>query len=76
MASVKFGKLSVMVWGCISSKGVGELVFIEKIMHAGQYLHILQTHLIKSARKFEFFEGNKSNFKFYQDKDPKHKELC
>lgn len=72
--TVKFGKLSVMVWGCISSKGVGDLVFIENTMDAQQYLQILQGHLIKSAEQFGFPGDIKPQFKFYQDNDPKHKE--
>ena len=28
----KFGKGSVLVWGCFSSKGLGDLVFIDVIM--------------------------------------------
>lgn len=38
--TVKFGKLSFMVWGCISSTGVGDLAFIEGAMDAKQYLSI------------------------------------
>lgn len=41
--TVKFGKMSIMVWGCISSKGVGDLAFIETTMDAPQYLSILKT---------------------------------
>lgn len=67
--TVKFGKLSVMVWGCISSQGVGNLVFINGNMDQEQYLDILKQNLPQSAHKFGF--GN--NFKFYQDNDPKHK---
>lgn len=71
--TVKFGKMSIMVWGCISSKGVGELAFIETTMDAGKYLSILKCHLVNSARKFGFIKDNKPVFKFYQDNDPKHK---
>lgn len=71
--TVKFGKLSVMVWGCISSRGVGELAFIDTTMDAQHYLSILKSHLINSANKFGFISNNKPHFKFYQDNDPKHK---
>ena len=40
--TVKFGKLSVMVWGCISSKGVGAIRILDKIMAKGVYLDILK----------------------------------
>nr|pir transposase - fruit fly (Drosophila melanogaster) transposon element S [Drosophila melanogaster] len=72
--TIKFGKLSVMIWGCISSHGVGKLAFIESTMNAVQYLDILKTNLKASAEKFGLFSNNKPNFKFYQDNDPKHKE--
>lgn len=72
--TVKFGKLSVMIWGCISSRGVGDLAFIEDTMDSTQYLQILKRHLVSSATKFGFVTNNKPYFKFYQDNDPKHKE--
>jgi len=34
--TVKFGKPSVMIWGFISSQGVGDLAFIENTMNAEQ----------------------------------------
>jgi len=40
---------SLMVWGCISNKGVGELVFIHGILDKNKYLNILKDNLIKSA---------------------------
>lgn len=73
--TVKFGKLSVMIWGCISSRGVGKLAFIEKNMNAVQYREILNTHLKPSAMQFGFYQNNRPIFKFDQDNDPKHKEL-
>ena len=72
--TIKFGKMSLMMWGCISSHGVGKLAFIESTMNAVQYLDILKTNLKASAEKFVLFSNNKPNFKFYQDNDPKHKE--
>lgn len=71
--TVKFGKLSVMIWGCISSKGVGDLAFIDTTMDAEHYLNILKTNLTGSARNFGLMRENKPLFKFYQDNDPKHK---
>ncbi|KAH8292658.1 hypothetical protein KR044_013326, partial [Drosophila immigrans] len=75
LPTVKFGKLSVMVWGCISCKGVGEIAFIENTMNAEQYLSILKTNFRQSADKFGFIVDNKPKFKFQRDNDPKHKEL-
>lgn len=57
------------VWGCISTSGVGELVFIEDILDKNKYLDLLKQNLIKSATKMNIA----NHFKFYQDNDPKHK---
>jgi len=40
-----------MVWGCFSANGVGNLVFIDGIMHEEDYLRIIQNNLQKSAEK-------------------------
>jgi len=78
--TIKFGKLSVMVWGYISSKGVGELKFIEENMTKEIYLDILRIELTKTASDFGFIDDSDLrhlNCKFYQDNDPKHTpHLC
>lgn len=76
--TVKFGKLSVMVWGCISSKGVGEVRIFTDIMTKEYYLDILQNELTRSAASFGFINPQnrqKLQYKLYQDNDPKHKSL-
>lgn len=67
--TVKHGGGGVLVWGCISAFGPGELVFIDTIMDKNVYLNILKNNLHKSATKM----GILNTFKFYQDNDPKHK---
>lgn len=69
LPTVKHGGGSVMVWGCFSANGVGNLHFINGIMNAKQYIDILKSNLQSSANKLRL--GNK--FTFYQDNDPKHK---
>jgi len=59
----------LMIWGCISSKGVDKLIFIDGILDKNKYLSILKDNLIKSANNMNI----RSSFKFYQDNDPKHK---
>lgn len=54
-----------MVWGSISSFGVGELIFIDDIMDKNIYLSILKNNFKKSASNIGIGEG----FKFYQDND-------
>jgi len=41
--TVKHGGGSVLVWGCMSARGVGNLVFIDGIMNAEGYLNIMYT---------------------------------
>ena len=59
---------NLIVWDCISSKGVGELIFIDGILDKNKYLSILKDNLIKSANNMNI----RDNFKFSQDNDPKH----
>ncbi len=46
--SVKHGGGSVMVWGCMSAAGTGELQFIEGNMNANMYCDILKQSMIPS----------------------------
>ncbi|GFT76447.1 transposable element Tc1 transposase [Trichonephila clavipes] len=57
-----------MVWGCMASNGVGNLVFIDGIMDHKLYIDILNNNLKESAKKL----GLDGNFIFQQDNDPKH----
>jgi len=59
---VKFGKLSVMIWECISSRGAGDLAFIGNTMNAEQYLNILKCNLTSSAKKVGFYKNPIKNF--------------
>lgn len=67
--TIKHGGGSLMVWGCMSSKGVGKLVFIEGIMDKIYYKRILSENLAESAEIL----GLSKDFIFQQDNDPKHK---
>ncbi len=59
LPTVKHGGGSVMVWGCISAAGTGELQFIEGTMNANMYCDILKQRLGRRAV-------------FQHDNDPKH----
>ena len=63
---VKHGGESVMVWGCVSSAGTGELQFIEGTMNADIYCDILKESMISSLQKL----GHRAVFQ--HDNDPKH----
>ena len=67
--TVKHGGGSVMVWGCMSSKGVGNLHFIEGKMDHYMYIDILKKNLRASVEKM----GLRNDYLFQQDNDPKHK---
>ncbi|GFV32767.1 transposable element Tc1 transposase [Trichonephila clavipes] len=67
--TVKHGGGSVMVWGCMASNGVGNLVFIDGIMDHKLYIDILNNNLKETAKKFGF----RWKFYFPEDNDPKHR---
>ncbi len=51
VSTVKHGGGSVMVWGCMSAAGTGELQFIEGTMNANIYCDILKQSKIPSLRR-------------------------
>ncbi len=51
LPTVKHGGGSVMVWGCMSAAGTGELQFIEGTMNANMYCDILKQIMIPSLRR-------------------------
>lgn len=57
-----------MIWGCMSSKGIGKIVIIKGIMDKHAYKSILTKNLKSSATKM----GIRNDFVFQQDNDPKH----
>jgi DDE superfamily endonuclease len=54
---------SVMIWGCMTSKGLGSLHFIEGTMNSTKYTEILRESLIPSITQY-FDNGD---FIFQQD---------
>ena len=59
----------VMVWGCVSAAGVGNLAEITQKMDANYYVdNLLANNLVQSATKLEI----QDNFVFQSDNDPKH----
>ncbi len=66
LPTVKHGGGSVMVWGCMSAAGTGELQFIEGTMNANMYCDILKESMIPSLRRL----GRRAVFQ--HDNNPKH----
>lgn len=69
--TVKHGGGNIMLWGCFSASGTGNLVKIEGIMKKEQYEKILKENLKQSALKM----GLGRRFIFQHDNDPKHTSL-
>lgn len=67
--TVKYGSGQVMVRGCFTINGMGNLVIIDGNMDKNKYINILKENLHTSTDLLEL--GN--NFIFYQDNDPKYK---
>lgn len=65
--TVKFGGGKVMVWGCISYNGTGNLVFVDDKLDSGKYINLLANNLYASAEKM-----NLNTFIFQQDGAPCH----
>ncbi len=66
----KHGGGGVMVWGCLTSKGVGYLCKIEGTMDQHLYKSILEDDLMNTL---EFYNFNPEEVIFQHDNDPKHK---
>jgi transposase len=68
--TVKHGGGSIMVWGCMSWAGVGQLYRCEDTMNQHQYVRVLENCMLPSAN---LLFGNGEEFLFQQDNAPCHK---
>ena len=59
-----------MVWGCMTSQGVGNLCRIEEIMDQHLYKTILEEDLM---RTMDYYQMDPQDIIFQHDNDPKHK---
>jgi hypothetical protein len=67
--TVKHGDGSIMLWGCMSWAGVGNLYRIDGIMNSQVYLHILDSQLLDTIGRQDLDEAQMF---FQHDNDPKH----
>jgi hypothetical protein len=67
--SARSGRVSVEVWGWISSRGIGLLHSIDGRLNGAQYLYILRDTMVPSVR--EMYPDGVINFQ--QDQSPVHK---
>ena len=67
--TVKHGGGSVMVWGCVTPRGVGQLQRIHGIMDRFVYCDILSQSLLGTLDKLDL---DRSSLYFQQDGDRKH----
>ncbi len=51
--TVKFGGGSLMVWGCISGKGIGKLIFIQGNLNSLGYINLISENLRVSAQEMD-----------------------
>lgn len=70
--TLKHGGGSLMVWGCITSQGVGFLTKIEGRMNAELYCEILRDELMETL---QFYNLTPGDIVFQQDNDPKHTSM-
>uniref|UniRef100_A0A673XGL7 Tc1-like transposase DDE domain-containing protein n=1 Tax=Salmo trutta TaxID=8032 RepID=A0A673XGL7_SALTR len=66
--TVKHGGGNIMLWGCFSAKGTGQLHRIKGTMDWAMYRQILGENLLPSARALKMGRG----WVFQHDNDPKH----
>jgi len=67
--TVKHGGGSLMVWGCMTAQGPGNIHRIQGTMTQHAYKQILETQLLETIQKFDM---DASRVIFQHDNDPKH----
>jgi transposase len=65
----KHGGGSIMIWGCMTTKGVGRMCNIDGIMDGQDYIKILDNHLLPTVKAHRL---GRHGFIWQQDNDKKH----
>jgi len=71
--TIKHGAGNLIVWGCITAKGMGRLYRIEGIMCGPDYVKILDEHFLGSLKDLKLRRSGRPGIIFQQDNDPKHR---
>lgn len=66
---VQKGGGSVMVWGCLSGKGTGELQFVDGTINSDKYIQTMENYMLPSKRKVF---GRRKVWLYQQDNAPCH----
>jgi hypothetical protein len=69
MPTMKHGGGSIMVWGCMSTQGVGYCCQIRGNMNGALYCQVLQSTLMRSV---DYLDLDKNSFIFQHDNAPCH----
>jgi hypothetical protein len=67
--TAKHGGGSLMMWGCMTAKGVGYACRIDGNLDSELYTHILDDEFLETL---EYYELGRDEIIFQQDNDPKH----
>ena len=67
---VKFGGGSFMIWGCITSEGIGYMCRIDGNMNAELYKNILEEELLQTI---DYYNLKRDETIFQHDNDSKHR---
>src|SRR5690242_19253804 len=69
LPTIKHGGGSMMVWGCFTAQGIGNLVRIHDTLNAALYVDILKEDFLGTL---EWYGLEKDDIVFQHDNDPKH----
>lgn len=69
-ATQKFGGGALLMWGCMSARGVGNACRIFMNMNSAVYVEILERHMLPS--RGWLLSSSDAPYTFQQDNDPKH----
>ena len=70
--TIKHGARNIMVWGCVTGRGMGRLHRIDGIMCSTDHVEILKKSYIGTLKDYNLKHSRPEGVLFQQDNDPKH----